>query len=194
MTEEEKEEMEDIPYRALIGSLLFLAQRTRPDILFSVIALSQFNSNPGYKHWSYLKQLTRYVLTTSHYGLIYHHTEDPQLFMYSDSDWGSDRDTRRSHCGYVTYAGTTPVSWRSVKQKSVALSTTEAEYVALTETIKELLWLNPICEELKLFNVKLGKPTIFCDNQSAIALTKNNIENYLYLNILIYVSILYEKN
>lgn len=173
--DKDKNCMKDIPYRELVGCLLFVAQRTRPDILFTVIALSQYNNNPGYIHWTRLCQLTRYLLSTSEYGITYHGDQNLQLTIYCDSDWGADRDTRKSTSGYILYLGSCPISWRSLKQKSVSLSTMEAEYVAISEAVKELLWILPIIKELKVIN--LTTPVILCDNQSAIFYSHNSVEN-----------------
>jgi hypothetical protein len=165
------------PYRSLIGSLLFLASRTRPDILFSVILLSQYNNEHTDFHVKLLLQVLNYVITTKHYRICLSKCKGNELTAYCDASYASDRDTRRSFSGYIVYVGGVPVSWHCTKQKSVTLSTMESEFVALVHCMKEVRWINrahiycPLVRDLEM------KPIIFSDNVSSIHFSTNEVEN-----------------
>lgn len=100
-TEEEKENMKNIPYRELVGGLQFVAQCTRLDISHAVSLVSSFCSNPGPAHWTAAKRILRYLRGTKHEKLMYTRTEETNFHGYSDADWGNDPDTRRSVSGYA---------------------------------------------------------------------------------------------
>ena len=143
-------------------------------------------ANPGPKHWIALKRLLRYLKNTRHLALTYSASQSEsapstlvqgwtnpssQLCGWSDSDWGGDVDGRKSTSGYVYTLAGAAIAWRSKKQTTVALSSTEAEYVAAALAAKEGVWIKSILEELKLFNTPTI--TLFCDNQSCIKLANN---------------------
>lgn len=133
-------EMNKLPYRILIGSLSYLAGRTRPDISYAVNILSQFQSNPGRMHWEALLKLLSYVISTKDFKLNLSNMQDLNLTAYSDAAFASNRDDRTSMSGQIIFLDRVPISWRSSKQKSVSLSSMECEFVALTETAKELVY------------------------------------------------------
>jgi len=173
VTEEEKKQMHNVPYREAVGSLVYLMM-TRPDICQAVGAVSQYVSSPGLKHWEAVKRIMRYLKKTADAALIIG-GDDLQLSAYSDSDWAGDPDTRRSTSGYVFCLGTSTVSWNSRKQPTVALSSTEAEYLALTAAGKQAVWLQLLLSELE---VPQKYPTLlYCDNQGAIALVRNPVHH-----------------
>ncbi|UYV81595.1 hypothetical protein LAZ67_20001645 [Cordylochernes scorpioides] len=147
--EEEKERMKAIPYRELIGSLLYLANCTRPDSMFSVTRLAQFASNPGRRHWQAAKHVLRYLHGSINLSLVYRQTDSNDVCAYSDADWASDIDDRRSNSGTAITIGHSLVIWKTSKQKCVSLSTMEAEYLALSQTTKEAFWTANILKELK---------------------------------------------
>lgn len=126
-SEEGIEEMRKMTYRECIGSLLYAAQITRPDINFAVNLLSRFCENPGRAHWTAVKRILRYLKGIRGYELTFG-TQEDLLTGYCDADWASDSDQRKSTTGYVftTYGGA--ISWSTKRQATVALSTTEAEY------------------------------------------------------------------
>jgi hypothetical protein len=166
------------PYRNLIGSLLFLATRTRPDILFSINLLSQYNSHPTIRHWKMLCQVFNYVQSTKNYVIPLDVQGTKDLFIYTDASWASDRDDRRSFSGYITFFRNVPISWKTTKQRCVALSSMEAEYIAISEGVKELLYLNDIYKECsEILNYNVCQPILYSDSQSAIYYSKNNLEN-----------------
>ena len=130
--------MKKVPYASAVGSLMYAMVCTRPDIAFVVGAVSRYMSNPGREHWASVKWILRYLRGTSEVCLRYG-VGKPVLEGFTDSDMSGDVDSSRSTSGYVmTYAGGA-VSWQSRLQKSVALSTTEAKYMAIVEAGKELI-------------------------------------------------------
>lgn len=176
-TDEEREEMRHIPYVHAVGSIMYLAVSTRPDLAHGVGVLGRFSSNPGMQHWQAVKHMLRYIKGTLDMKLTYAPTPNPELFVtYSDSDHAGCPDTRRSTSGYVITIGGGAVSWRSALQlksvnKGPSLSSTEAEYVAAVEAGKEVLWMRSLLGELG-FDVPVSS-TMHMDNQSAQAVAKN---------------------
>ncbi|GFX38117.1 retrovirus-related Pol polyprotein from transposon TNT 1-94 [Trichonephila clavipes] len=169
------EEILTFPYRNLIGSLSFIAIRTRPDIMYAVNVLSQFQANPGIKHWNCLLRLLGYLKYSQEYKLELSKVKSLKLRCYSDSDFATNRDDRLSMGGFITFIDETPISWRTFKQKSVSLSTMEAEYVSLTEAAKEFIWLKNVINN-KSLNLELSENVMFCDNQAAISFSKSQFE------------------
>ena len=154
-----------------LGSLLYLSTRTRPDIAFAVNSVARFCSNPTKQHWTAVKRIFRYLRGTTWFGLLYSKGESGALIGYSDADWGGDGNDYKSTSGYVFQIGGTAVSWRSKKQTCVALSTSEAEYIALSSAAQEAVWMRALNSDLK--NQPSEPTVIFEDNQSAICLAKN---------------------
>ncbi|CAK9803102.1 Retrovirus-related Pol polyprotein from transposon TNT 1-94 [Anthophora quadrimaculata] len=175
-TDTERSYMANVPYRGLIGGLMFLALYTRPDILFAVTKLSQYNSNPGRKHWQQAKHILRYLSATKDYGIVYKTNIKPKFEIYCDADWACDPDDRHSFSGMVMLFGGNIVKWRTVKQKSLSTSTMEAEYVSLANGVKEAMWLNMFMSELGLIDYVSDSLQINCDNQAAIDFAKNRME------------------
>lgn len=166
------DEMKNVPYREAVGSLLYLSQCTRPDISFAVGYVSKFNNQPGKAHWNAVKRIFRYLKGTIDHKLTFSKKESSELVGFCDSDWGSDINDRKSCSGYVFlwYGGA--ISWSSKKQHTVAFSTAEAEYMALSAACQETLWLIQLRKEL------IGSKSstvIFCDNKSVIDLSNNPI-------------------
>ena len=158
------------PFRSLLGKLSHLARFTRPDIKFAVFYLARYQAKPGEKHMKALKRILRYLKGTINVGLKLGTTNVP-LVVYCDSDHAGCRDTRRSTSGYVCFVYGGAILTRSTQQKSVALSSTEAEVLALAICVKDVLWLRNLLEE---FKVKIGKTTVYEDNQGAIYITNNS--------------------
>ncbi|KAL8104982.1 hypothetical protein AgCh_028950 [Apium graveolens] len=146
-TDEGKKDMAKVPYASVVGSLMYAMMCTRPDIAHTVGVVSRFMSNPGREHWEAVKWLLRYLKGTSKVALCFS-KKDVILEGFSDADLGGCLDTRKSTTGYIFTLGGTAVSWMSRLQKSVALSTTEAEYMAISEASKEMIWLKNFLEEL----------------------------------------------
>jgi hypothetical protein len=159
-------------YRQLIGSLMYLVN-TRPDICFAVNTLSQFMVEPRRVHWVATKHVLRYLCGTVDYGLDYHRGDGVRLVGYTDSDWAGCVSDRKSTSGCCFGLGSAVVSWFSRKQKSVALSSAKAEYMAASQASCEALWLRKML--IGLFGVQLRPTVIFCDNQSCIKLSENPV-------------------
>jgi hypothetical protein len=158
------------PYREAVGSLLYLTTATRPDIAFAVSQVAQHSENPDETHWAAVKRIFAYLKGTSSYGLCFNGNINGHLIGYTDSDYAGDPSTRRSTTGFIFLLNGAPIAWCSRRQTCVSLSTTEAEFVAASESAKEAVWIRRL---LGGFGTKLGPLTILCDNQSAIRLVKN---------------------
>ena len=157
-------------YQSAVGSLLYLSNWTRPDITFAVNNVAKFNCNPTEEHWRAVKRILRYVKGTSNYGILYNKSSKDELIGHCDADWAGDINNRKSTSGYVFTLAGSPISWRSNKQACVALSTAEAEYVALAAAAQEASWLR---ELLCNFSGPLEVSTVYSDSKSAMAMTKN---------------------
>ncbi len=130
--------MADKPYRALVGSLLFAAVCTRTDISQAVAALCRFQQNPGPEHWKAGKRALRYTVGSASLGLTFGGGNNVfELVGWCDADFAGDPDTRRSTTGYVFYLCGGVISYKSMLQKAVTLSTCEAEYDAAAQAARE---------------------------------------------------------
>jgi len=163
-------EVDSTTYRQAIGKLMYLMTCTRPDICYAVSVLSRFMTAPREKHWRHVKQLLRYVKSTRDYALIFPRSNSTTLSGYSDSDHAGDLGDRKSTGGFVFILSGRTISWRSMKQKTVAISSTEAEYVAMSEATQEAIWLKTILSELR---VNLKQVTMCNDNMSSMQIIKN---------------------
>src|SRR5207248_6191367 len=157
-------------FQSMLGSIMYIMCQSRPDIAFGVSKLSQYAARPDNSHWTALKRILRYLSGTKEYGIVYG-GDTFVLTGWTDSDWAGDLDDSRSTAGYVFLLAGGAVSWASRKQPSVALSTTEAEYMAQKNAATEGIWLRGLLEELALRDD--APTTIRADNQGAIELTKN---------------------
>lgn len=160
------------PYQQLIGSLLYLSMLTRPDIFFSVCYLSQFNNNHNETHWKHVKCILTYLQKTKHFGLKYV-KDDLDLIGYADADWASDCVDHKSYTGFMFKMSGSVISFECKKQSTIALSSTEAEYMAICEASKEAIYLKNLLFESKCRN---DLPVLlYNDNQSAQLLTKHSV-------------------
>jgi hypothetical protein len=161
-------------YRSIVGGLRYLVH-TRPDIAFAVGFVSRFMEDPKEDHLAAVKHLLRYVAGTTSYGLVYPRRSGKGLELtgFSDSDMAGDIDGRKSTTGVFFTLGSCPVSWQSQKQKIVALSTCEAEYIAAATASCQGVWFGRMLQELT--GEELRAPLLKVDNKSAIALAKNPV-------------------
>ena len=146
-TQEEIDYMSKVPYSSAVGSLIYAMVCTRLDISHAMGVVSRYMNDPGKEHWMVVQWILRYLRGTTSHSLCFGGSSTV-LQGYVASDMAGDKDSRRSTTGYVFTVGGTAVSWISKLQKVVALSTTEAEYVAATEASKEVIWLQRFMEEL----------------------------------------------
>ncbi|CAL1363912.1 unnamed protein product [Linum trigynum] len=159
-------------YRQIVGSLIYLTV-TRPDIAYAVHIVSQFMAAPCSTHYAAVLRILRYIKGTIHHGLHFSASSSLELCAYSDADWAGDPTDRRSTTGYCFFLGSSLISWRSKKQKVVARSSTEAEYRALADTTAELLWLRWLLDDLTAPQTSATR--LYCDNQSAIQISHNDV-------------------
>lgn len=147
---------------------------TRPDISYVVQQLSQFLHSPTEVHWKAAIHVLKYLKGCPSKGLFFGKNTFPiEIIAFSDSDWASCKDTRRSLTGYCIFMGNSMISWKTKKQKTVSRSSCEAEYRSLAATVCELLWISYILRDLNVhFKTPIG---LWCDNKSAIHITKNPI-------------------
>ena len=168
--EDEKLYMQRVPYASAVGSLMYATVCTRPDIAHAVGTVSRFLSNPGREHWNAVKWILRYLRGTVNMMLCFGDVK-PTVVGYLDSDMAGDIDSRKSTSGYMIKFAEGDVTWQFKLQRCVALSTIEAEFIAITEACKELLWVKKFLQEL---GVVQDKYLLFMDSQSSIYLGKNS--------------------
>jgi len=173
MSDEGEADSPQRDFQSAVGSLNYLATGTRPDLAFAVGTLSRFLSAPKRSHWANVQHVCRYLKGTVNTVLTLGRdkTGNCQLAGYTDADWGANDESRRSISGtlYTLWAGC--ISWSSKRQKTVALSSTEAEYLALTRATKEALWLQRLLGEIE--GKTRGPVQIHVDNMGCIAMAKN---------------------
>lgn len=163
-------EMAALPFKSVLGKLLHIALTCRPDIMPAVSAAGRYAHNPGPQHWQALLRIARYLKGTRSFVLDLGGIVDSitlnAVFGYSDSDWAGDLDQRRSRTGICIFFGACLIMWASKLQASVALSTCEAEYVALTMTAQDIIWVRAFLSEMGF--TQECPTTIFGDNKSSI--------------------------
>jgi hypothetical protein len=162
----------EVPYKELIGGLLYASGWTRPDIAYATGQVSRYMDTHNKEHWMAAKRIPRYLKGTKDAYIQYARCQG-ELMMecYSDSDWAGDHDDRKSTSGYLITLAGGPISWRSKKQQVVALSTAEAEYVAMTEACQEVVYLRPLLKELD--EEQKGPTLVYQDNQASIVISKD---------------------
>ncbi|XP_047961731.1 secreted RxLR effector protein 161-like [Salvia hispanica] len=159
--------MKKVPYANAIGSVMYLMVSTRPGIAYAVSCLSRYMSNPRPVHWEALKWLLANAIGSVMYLMC---DDGVELCGFVDSNYANDKDKRKSTTSYVFTVCRSYVSWKSQLQHIVALSTTESEYIAITEAMKETIWLKGVLSKLKFLN---DTHVVYSDSQSAIQLCKN---------------------
>lgn len=165
-------------YQELIGCLMYLSVTCRPDIAYATSYLSQFNNCNNETHWVAAKRVLRYLKGTLDLGIVYGRTEEP-LQSYVDADWGNDPNDRKSYSGFVLKLNGAAIAWESKKQRIVSLSSTEAEYISLSEGSRQTIYICNLVQKLmknfRYINLIMSSdiPNIFCDSQSAISIATN---------------------
>ena len=174
------------PYRSIVGSLMYLATSTRPDISFAVGMLSRFLENPGEKHWIAAKRVVGYIRGTLNNGLCFKKDKLIEVQGWSDSDWAADTETGKSVGGYCIKLAGCLVSWKSKRQRTIATSSTHAEIEACYNGTLEGLWINGLLKELGMEGME---PTLWnLDNQPMIAVinSERNIDRVKHLLVKVY--------
>ena len=164
-------EMKKIPFRAAIGSLLYLALATRVDICYIVCLLARYSHNPSKKHWDVVKDVIRYMVTTAEEGLVYTQRQEINENMlevngFSDASFNDCDTTSKSTCGYLTFFDRHCITWRSKLSKVVAQSAMEAEMIALSMLAKEVRWIKLVLEQI--FARSFQNIPLYCDNDPTI--------------------------
>nr|GEU36805.1 uncharacterized mitochondrial protein AtMg00810-like [Tanacetum cinerariifolium] len=160
-------------YRCMIRSFMYLTS-SRPDLIYVVCLCARYQAKPTEKHLQVVKQIFRYLKGTINMGLRYSKDIDMSLTAYANADHAGCQDTRRSTSGSAQFLGEKLVSWSSKKQKSTAISSTEAEYIALSGCCSQIIWMR---SQLTDYGFQFNKIPLYCDNKSAIALCSNNVQH-----------------
>ena len=155
-------------YRNLIGSLMFIMLGSRPDIAFAVTLPSRFLEEPRETHWKAAKRILRYLCGTQDYGLVFRSNRIGTLSIFCDADWANSID-RKSVSGIAGFHDGNLIHWKSKKQTSITLSSTEAELVALCEGLKEGVWIQKVLHDLQIQSTL----NLHSDNQSCIHIAHN---------------------
>src|SRR6266542_3984518 len=171
VSEDDIEYISRVPYSNAVGSLMYAMVCSRPDLSHALSAVSRYMANPGKEHWNAVQWIFRYLRGTSNACLQFGKSRDG-LIGYVDSEYVGDLDKRRSLTDYIFAIGGCAVSWKASLQATVALSTTEAEYIAISKACKEASWLRGLYTELCGVT---SCTTVFCDSQNAICLTKDQM-------------------
>jgi hypothetical protein len=169
---DDTKDVDQTVYRSMIGSLLY-ATATRPDIMHAVCQVGRFQASPKTSHLLAVKRIFRYLKGTTEYGLWYPTGNQLDLYAFTDADWAGCVDDRKSTSGATFFLGGCLVSWSSKKQSTVSLSTAEAEYIAAATCCTQVLWMKQMLEDI---HIHYDEPIpIFCDNTSAISISKNPV-------------------
>ena len=169
--------MKNKPYHEVLGSVMYAQIATQPDLAYAVSTLSKFASNPGKPHWMVLMHVLQYIKGTLDYKITYRGCGNTSLMPYGyvDADYGGDRNTRSSCSGHVFFMAGGPIAWGVKYQPTVVLSTTEAEYMAITRAAQQILWMYSVMSEV---GFPQPRPALlYRDNAGAITLTKNTKHN-----------------
>lgn len=172
--------MDSIPYASAVGSLMYVMIGSRPDLDFAIGLVSRFMANPRRIYWYAVKWIMRYLKGATEVCLTLTKSEKFEIEGFCDSDYATYLDKRRFVSGYVFKVGGNNVSWRSCLQHVVALSTTEAEYMALTKPAKEGIWLKGLRSKLSF---KQDYFKLNCDSQNAIYLANNSVHHDMIKHI-----------
>jgi hypothetical protein len=166
-TEDQSRAMKSVPYREVIGSLMYLMAMTRPDIALALNQAAAYVSNAGPEHWDAVLRILRYIKKTVNYGIIYGDCANSTLLGFTDADWAGDLQTRKSTTGVLFIFNGGPIAYGSRRQRATALSTRDSEFYAVCEGAKESIWLKSLLLEL---GIDVGRVSIRCDSKCAIAL------------------------
>ena len=146
---------------------------TQPDIAFTITHLSQFSTNPTEDHYKAAQHICCYLVGTHDYKLVYTQEEDKGLVTFTDSDWAADKIWQHSITGYFFKLANGIISWRSHAQKTVALSSTEVKYMAISDCSRQVIWITTLIKKLW---IKIRSILIYGDNQGSIFIASNSVQ------------------
>ena len=169
--------MADKPYQEILGSVMYAQIGTRPDLSYAISTLRKYASNPGNTHWQALMHVLQYIKATLHYKITYGGDCFKDLWPtgWVDADYGGDINSCRSCAGYMFIQAGGPMAWSAQYQPMVALSTTEAKYMAVSHAAKQILWMYLEMDEVRYPQKKTG--ILYNNNLGAVVLTKNTKHN-----------------
>lgn len=159
-------------YRRLIGRLIYLTN-TRPDLAYSIHILAQFMQKPLLPHWEAALKVVRYLKGSAGQGIFLKADDSLDISIYCDADWGACPLTRLSLSAYITFLGSSPVTWKTTKQDTVSLSSAESEYRAMSVAVKELKWFKELFDSFGIYPSLPMK--LYCDSKSAIHIASNPV-------------------
>ncbi|XP_031106155.1 secreted RxLR effector protein 161-like [Ipomoea triloba] len=157
------------PYRQLVGSLMYLLV-TRPDLSFPMNRLCLFMHSPTEDHWAALKRVLQYVKSTLTHGLRLAVSQSPMVYAFSDSDWVGCSLDRKSTASFAMFLGSNLIPWVSCKQRTVARSSTKAEYKALADVAVEVVWVQLLLREL-MGNISVRQSGVSCEDKNTLRWT-----------------------
>ncbi len=161
--------MKGIPYASAVGSIMYAVRCTRPDVAFTQNITSRYQQNPGESHWTAVKNILKYLRNTKDMFLVYGGVEgELGVTCYTDASFETDRDDSRSQTGYVFVMNGGAVDWKSAKQSTTAMSSTEAEYIAASEATMEAVWIRKFISGLGVVPSNERPMNMYCDNSGAI--------------------------
>ncbi|GJW74099.1 retrotransposon protein, putative, ty1-copia subclass [Tanacetum coccineum] len=169
-SDEEKAYMKKVPYASAVGSIMYAVRCTRPDVAFAQNLVSRYQQNPGKLHWVAVKHILKYLRNTKDMFLVYGGNPDTELEVtgFCDASWQCDKDDTKSQTGYVFVVNGGAVDWKSKKQTTIAMSATQAEYMAASEAAMEAVWIRKFVGDLGVMP-SIKKPiNMYCDNSAAI--------------------------
>src|SRR3954463_9584392 len=171
-TTDERERMIRVPYASAIGSIMYAMICTRPDVSYALSVPSRYQADPGEGHWTAVKNILKYLKRTKDVFLVYGGEDELSVRGYIDASYLNNSDDSRSQSGYVFVINGGAVSWKSSKQDTVASSSTEAEYIAASEAVKEAVWIRNFLIALGVVQGASNPLEVYCDNNGAIAQAK----------------------
>ncbi|XP_057522451.1 secreted RxLR effector protein 161-like [Amaranthus tricolor] len=158
----------------MVDKLIYLSH-IRPNIAYAVGVVSRFMHRPQIQHMTTVMRILRYLKGTSGRGILFRKNDHLNLLAYIDADWARDRDDRRLTSGYFTLVGGNLVTWKSKKQKVIALTSAEAEFRGIAKCITEVIWLSKLLSELHFPQKKMCK--LFCENKATISISENLVQH-----------------
>jgi Reverse transcriptase (RNA-dependent DNA polymerase)/Chromo (CHRromatin Organisation MOdifier) domain len=177
-TSKDWDDVKDFPYPSVVGSLMYAAVATRPDLMQSVSQLARFMSKWGTPHIKAADQALNFLRGTCKDGIRFTRPDNfdgvLDIYAFSDSDWAGCPDTRRSTTGYLIIICGGPITWKSQQKKTLAMSSCEGEYMSLSEVGKEIVWISNFLTEVR---IPFRRPSIFCDSSSAIDWSEDPVQH-----------------